>query len=63
RNMRKIIASGSERAVYNRSTRGAPYSIVAPPILFEELELASIESEPEREPILAPPHARETTDK
>jgi len=35
-----------------------PASIIAPPVLFEELELFEVEDEPQRLPIVPPPHQR-----
>jgi hypothetical protein len=59
RSLRKIIAAGSEPVVHN-STGGTapPSSVIAPAVLFEELELSRIKRETEKKPILQAPQAR-----
>jgi hypothetical protein len=59
RSLRRIIAAGKEQTVYN-TVGGAspPSSVIAPAILFEELELSRIKQEAEKKPILTAPHAR-----
>ena len=59
RSLRKIIAAGSAQTVHNSSGGGAPASsVIAPAILFEELELSRIKQEAEKKPFLEAPHAR-----
>jgi hypothetical protein len=57
RSLRRIIAAGKTSSVHN-TTGSAASSVVAPAVLFEELELTRIRQEPEKKPILAGPHAR-----
>ncbi|MFQ5461358.1 MAG: metallopeptidase TldD-related protein [Phycisphaerae bacterium] len=57
RELKHILAGGRTPAVYNRNA-GAGYSIIAPAILFEELELTKIEKEFDRLPILNAPETR-----
>jgi hypothetical protein len=59
RSLRKIIAAGSAQTVHNSSGGGTPASsVIAPAVLFEELELSRIKQEAERKPFLEAPHAR-----
>jgi hypothetical protein len=63
RDLRDIIASGKKPEVYNFIGFGMggstpPSSIIAPAVLFEELELSKIEQEHEKRPLLAAPLAR-----
>ncbi len=60
RSLKHIIAAGSERRAYNTVT-GASASIIAPALLFEELELTKIEGEFEKLPILPSPATRKGT--
>jgi len=58
--LKRIIAAGDRPAVYNYIGLGLggvtpPTSIIAPPILFEELELSRIEQEFDKPPILKAP--------
>lgn len=57
--MKDIIAAGDAAAVYN-SGRGAGSgtSISAPPVIFEEIELFTIEEERQKPPIIDAPHMR-----
>ncbi len=57
RSLKHILAAGAERKVYN-STFGIPSSIVAPAVIFEELELTKIEREFDTLPILKSPTQR-----
>ncbi len=57
RSLRRILAAGTERKVYN-SPAGIPVSIIAPAIVFEELELTKIEREFDKLPILKSPAQR-----
>ena len=57
RSLRHILAAGAERKVYN-STSGVPSSVIAPGVIFEELELTKIEREFDKPPILKPPAQR-----
>ncbi|MHC5114171.1 MAG: metallopeptidase TldD-related protein [Planctomycetota bacterium] len=61
--LRDIIAAGQEPIVHNTgSATGAAASVVAPAVLFEEVELFTIEDEPARLPIVTAPHARPRDD-
>lgn len=57
RALRHLFAVGNRREVYN-STSGPPTSIIAPAIIFEELELTRIEREFDKLPILESPAQR-----
>ena len=57
RSLKRLLAAGTEVEVYNASS-GVGSSIVAPAILFEEIELTRIEGEWDRPPILASPATR-----
>ena len=57
--LKDIIAAGRTPVVYNSgSTTGARASVVAPAVLFEELELFAIEEERQALPIIEAPHQR-----
>ncbi|MEE8143719.1 MAG: metallopeptidase TldD-related protein, partial [Planctomycetota bacterium] len=57
RNLRSISAAGDSATVYNH--RGnPPSSIIAPAVLFEELDVLRIEQEYQTKPILKAPHTR-----
>ena len=57
--LKDIIAAGREPIIYNTgSATGAPASIVAPAVLFEEVELFTIEAEHQTLPIVDAPHQR-----
>lgn len=61
--LKDIIAAGDEPVVYNSgSATGAAASIVAPAVLFEEVELFTIEEERQKLPILDAPHQRTRAD-
>lgn len=55
--MKRILGAGNEPKAYN-SVTGISASIIAPPVLFEELELSKIEGEFETLPILKSPATR-----
>ena len=55
--MKRILASGTERKVYN-SIAGVAASIIAPAVIFEELELNKVEEEFDKRPILKSPAQR-----
>ncbi len=57
RSMKRILAAGTVRAVYN-NMGSIGSSVIAPAVVFEELELSKIESEFDRPPILLPPNKR-----
>ncbi len=57
RSLKHILAAGTERKVYN-STFGIPSSVIAPAVIFEELELTKIEREFDTLPILKSPTSR-----
>lgn len=57
RSLKHILAAGAERKVYN-STFGIPSSVIAPAVIFEELELTKIEREFDTLPILKSPTKR-----
>jgi hypothetical protein len=62
RALRRIIAAGSVRTLHNTAGSGAPAtSVVAPAMLFEELELTRIKQEAEKKPILEAPQLRKKT--
>lgn len=61
--LKRILAAGDTPTVYNYVGFGLggttpPSTIVAPPVLFEELELSKIEQEYNKLPILSAPLAR-----
>ena len=56
--LKRILAAGKEPKVYNAVDGGVSRSIIAPAILFEELELTRIEEEFEKPPILKSPFVR-----
>ena len=61
--LKKIVAAGESPTVYNYIGLGVagatpPSSIIAPAVLFEELDLSKIEQEHEKLPILDAPAAR-----
>jgi hypothetical protein len=59
RSLRRIIATGNVQMVHNSTGGGAPpSSVIAPAVLFEELELTRIKRETEKKPIIEAPHAR-----
>lgn len=58
RSLKQILAAGTKRKVHNAMS-GVPASIIAPAILFEELELTKIEEEFDKPPYLKPPAQRE----
>ncbi len=63
RALKRILASGKDRTVYNYIGIGfggatPPTSIIAPPVLFEELELSRIEQEQDNLPLMENPIAR-----
>jgi len=57
RNLKRLLAAGSERKVFNTMSP-VPASIISPAILFEELEVARIEGEFDKLPILPSPLVR-----
>ncbi|MSU60918.1 MAG: hypothetical protein EXS31_00755 [Pedosphaera sp.] len=59
RSLRKIIAAGNVPTVHNSTGGAAPSSsVVAPAVLFGELELSRIKRETEKKPVIEAPHAR-----
>jgi len=57
--LKDIIAAGREPIVYNTgSATGAAASVIAPAVLFEEVELFTIEEERQTLPIADAPHQR-----
>jgi len=59
RSLRKIIAAGNVPTVHNSAGGASPASsVIAPAVLFEEMELSPIKQEAEKKPILEAPHAR-----
>ena len=60
RTLKRIRAAGNERRVYN-SVAGTSASIIAPALLFEELELTKVEGEFDKLPILPSPATRKGT--
>jgi len=57
RTLKRIQAAGKERRAYN-SVSGTSASIIAPALLFEELELTKVEGEFDKLPILQSPATR-----
>ena len=57
RSLKHILAAGTERKVYNTAS-GIPATVIAPPVLFEELELTKIEEEFDKRPLLDSPAQR-----
>ncbi len=57
RSLKRLIAAGTEQKAYNSLSRVSS-SFIAPAVLFEELELARIEREFDKLPILKPPSLR-----
>ncbi len=57
RELKRILAAGVERKVYNSTGRPA-VSIISPAVLFEEIELTRIEEEHDKLPILESPATR-----
>jgi hypothetical protein len=59
RNLRRILAAGNVSFVDNNAVSSAPSSsVIAPAVLFEEMELSRIDRESEKKPILEAPHVR-----
>lgn len=59
RSLRKILAAGNTYTVHNSTGGSSPASsVIAPAVLFEELELSRIKRETEKKPLIDPPHAR-----
>jgi TldD protein len=56
--LRDILAAGSTAAVHNVGRAPTGTSVIAPALLFEEVELFTIEEEREGEPIVTAPHQR-----
>jgi TldD protein len=62
RNLRRIIAAGNVLTVHNSTGGATPSSsVIAPAVLFEELELSRTKRETEKKPLIEAPHAREVT--
>ena len=57
RSLKRLLAAGIERKVYN-SSAGVSHSVIAPAILFDELELTKIEREFDKLPIMKSPAQR-----
>ena len=59
RNLRRILAAGNVFFVDNNAMSSTPSSsVIAPAILFEEMELSRIDRESEKRPIIEAPHVR-----
>jgi len=59
RNLRRILAAGSVLFVDNNAVSSTPSSsVIAPAVLFEEMELTRIDRESEKKPIIEAPQAR-----
>jgi hypothetical protein len=52
------LAAGRTPFIDNEAGGAQGTSVIAPGVLFEELDVYAIEAEPERAPITPPPHAR-----
>lgn len=59
RAMKHIIAGGKEPKVYN-SISSMPTSVIAPGVVFEELDLSKLKEEFDKLPILPPPSQRKS---
>jgi hypothetical protein len=55
--LKRILVAGTQRNVFN-STSSLPVSVVAPAMVFEELELSKVEEEFDKLPILKSPALR-----
>lgn len=53
--MSNILKAGDDVQVHNVSFAGGPVSVVAPSLLFQDVELQRAETKPERAPVLPPP--------
>jgi hypothetical protein len=61
--LRRILASGNQAYVYNATSGlGVPAAIVAPSVVFEELEVSKIIQEFDKPPLLPSPLARKGSD-
>jgi TldD protein len=59
RSLRRIIAAGKDQTVHNTFGGTSPASsVIAPSVVFEEVELTKIKQEADKKPILASPLAR-----
>jgi hypothetical protein len=59
RNLRRILAAGNIPFVDNHAMSSTPSSsVIAPAVLFEEMELSRIDRESEKKPIIEAPQAR-----
>ena len=58
RSLKRILAAGKEPHVLNLGGGGSGRSVVAPSIIIDEMELAGIEEEQAKPPILNAPNAR-----
>ncbi|UCD75638.1 MAG: hypothetical protein JSV91_01730 [Phycisphaerales bacterium] len=57
--LKDIIAAGETATVYNTGrSAGSGTSIIAPAVIFEEIEIYTIEEERQKEPVIAAPHLR-----
>ncbi len=61
RALKRLLAAGTKPTVYN-ATSGISASVIAPAILFEELDVNKIEGEFDRPPILQAPLERTTSE-
>lgn len=59
RSLKRVLAAGNEPTVYN-DLGGVAFSVIAPAVVFEELELTRPQQEFEKLPILASPGRRES---
>lgn len=55
--LKRILAGGIDRAVYNSAT-GVASSVISPAVIFEDIELTKFQEEFEKRPILDPPAVR-----
>ena len=56
--LKDIVAAGNAPVVWNRVSGQAPFSVVAPPVIVEDLDLFAIEEEYEKRPFLPSPVVR-----
>jgi hypothetical protein len=58
KSFKRILATGDTPFVLNRGARSSGHTVVAPAMLFEELDLTKIDQDFDRPPILPTPLAR-----
>jgi hypothetical protein len=56
--LKDIVAAGRRASVHNAATAAGAASVVAPAVLFDEIEIFAIEEERPKLPIVKAPHQR-----